>query len=607
MKRGGVVLAVWGRAFDPENATYDELGRVTSRQIGSSANTQTQAFDNLGRLTTLTNPLGAFVYTYEGVTGRPSSVSYPNGQQTTYAYLDNLGDHRLQEIHNRRPGGATLSKFNYTYDVAGNILTWKQQADSDPAKVYEFGYDQADQLTAAILKSTDPTPQVLKRYHYAYDLAGNRTAEQIDDAVTGASYNNMNQLVSQQAGGALVFKGTVSEPASVTIGGRLAAVTPDNRFEGQAVVPGGTGQVAVTATDPSGNMRTSTYQLSQGATSKAFTYDANGNMTSDGTRTYEWDAANRLTAVKQGATTLASYTYNSTGLRTSRTVDGATTSYVLEEVSVVEERGAGATTKHFQGPSIDTVLATQDGTGVATYLTRDHLSSIREQLSAAGLLTQRRDYDPWGNPAARATVGGWAFTGREWDVDTGLFYYRARYYSAILGRFVSSDPAGLKGGMNRYAYASNGATTRVDPDGLTDLNLFDPAQRVKTPDGPTIQVWMAAALYRAPDAFVVAGHGSGSPIGETILDDSNGVANRTALNAEKLMVLILAHVNWRRGMKVRLLACQAGAPGRLASELATVLQTHVEAPTTDIGWSDQYSTGSQTWVIKNGGKMQTYP
>jgi hypothetical protein len=69
----------------------------------------------------------------------------------------------------------------------------------------------------------------------------------------------MNQLVSQQAGGALVFKGTVSEPASVTVGGKPATVTVDNRFEGQAEVPEGTGQVDIVATDPSRNVRTSTY------------------------------------------------------------------------------------------------------------------------------------------------------------------------------------------------------------------------------------------------------------------------------------------------------------------------------------------------------------
>jgi YD repeat-containing protein len=357
---------------------------VTSRQIGSAANTQTQALDTQGRLTTLTNALGAFIYAYVGNTGRPASLTYPNGQQTTWSYLDNANDRRLREIHNTRPGGATLSRFEYTYDQAGNILTWLQQADSDPAKMYHLGYDNADQLTAAVLKTTDPTPAILKRYYYAYDSAGNRTAAQIDDAVTSASYNNMNQLVSQQAGGALVFKGTVSEPASVTVGGKPATVTADNRFEGQAAVPGGTGQVAVTATDPSGNVRTSTYQVSQGATSKAFTYDANGNMTSDGMKTYEWDAENRLVAVKEGANTIASYTYNKDGLRTSKTVAGARTDYIREVDSVVEDRqSAGAVTRHFQGPGLDNILAMQDGAGPwSGFFTSERVSLSTSPASA---------------------------------------------------------------------------------------------------------------------------------------------------------------------------------------------------------------------------------
>ncbi len=445
---------------------YDELGRVSTRQIGSGGNTQTQAFDALGRLTTLGNALGSFTYTYEGVTGRPASLTYPNGQQTTWAYYDNLGDHRLREIHNKRPGGATLSRFEYTYDQAGNILTWLQQADSDPAKAYVLGYDKTDQLTSAVLQTTDPVPAILKRYYYSYDPAGNRTAEQIDDAVTGASHNHMNQLVSQQAGGALAFKGTVSEPANVAVGGHPATVTADNRFEGQAVVPSGTGQVAVTATDPSGNVRTSTYQVSQGATSKSFTYDLNGNTTSDGTRTFEWDAENRLVAVKEGATTIASFTYNHRGIRTSKTTAAGTISYVLEAGSVVEERFGGGVRKHHQGPGLDTVLAMQDDTGVVSYLLRDHLGSIREQVDATGTtVTLRRDYDPWGNMSAGASTNGWAYTGREWDAETELYYYRARYYGSGAGRFTSEDPIALAGGPNLYAYIGGRVTVGTDPLG----------------------------------------------------------------------------------------------------------------------------------------------
>jgi RHS repeat-associated protein len=446
---------------------YDELGRVVTRQIGSAANTQTQAFDPLGRLTSLTNPLGSFTYSYDGNTGRPASLTYPNGQQTTWSYYDNLGDHRLREIHNKRPGGATLSRFEYTYDTAGNILTWLQQADSDPPKVYHLGYDPVDQLKSAILKSTDPIPVTLKRYYYSYDPAGNRTAEQIDDAVTSASYNNMNQLVSQQAGGALVFKGTVSEPASVTVGGKPATVTADNRFEGQAVVPGGTGQVAVSATDPSGNVRTSTYQVSQGTTSKSFTYDLNGNMTSDGTRTFEWDAENRLVALKEGEVTVASYGYNYRRLRTSKTVNGSSIRYVLDRKSIVEERsGTSEVVRYIQGPGLDNALGFVSSAGSATMLTRDHLGSIREWTTANGAVLDRRaDYDPFGHPDVAWAAAG-AFTGREYDSESGLHYYRARYYDTRLGRFLSEDPAREQRGYGLYGYVGNAPTLWTDPLGL---------------------------------------------------------------------------------------------------------------------------------------------
>ena len=278
----------------------------------------------------------------------------------------------------------------------------------------------------------------------------------------------MNQLVSQQAGGALVFKGTVSEPATVTVtvGGQPATVAADNRFEGQSDVPEGTGQVQVTATDPSGNVRTSTYEVSQAGTPKTYTYDLNGNMTSDGTRTYEWDAENRLVAVKEGAATIASFTYNSANIRASRTTSSGVITYMLEGNSVVEERLGGSMTSHFQGSGVDSVLATQDGSGTATYLTRDHLGSVREEMSGVGVLTLRRDYDPWGLPVPPGTANGWAFTGREWESDLELHYYRARYYSPEIGRFLTEDPLGKPGDGSLYRYVGNSPIRFGDPSGL---------------------------------------------------------------------------------------------------------------------------------------------
>ena len=123
---------------------YDELGRKTGRTIGSTA--WTRVFDSLGRLSSETNALGAFTYAYVGTTNRLDTVTYPNGQSTAYAYHPVQNDRRLQEIHHRLPGGATLSKFNYTYDSAQHVKLWTQQLGTNPAKAYDLGYDATDQL-----------------------------------------------------------------------------------------------------------------------------------------------------------------------------------------------------------------------------------------------------------------------------------------------------------------------------------------------------------------------------------------------------------------------------------------------------------------------------
>jgi YD repeat-containing protein len=106
---------------------YDELGRVVSRGINSVGASMT--YDPLGRVDGVTNAIGSFGYSYVNQTGRLASVSYPNGQTTDYGYFNNAGDVRLQEIHNKLPGGATLSKFDYAYDTLGQLTTWTQQRD----------------------------------------------------------------------------------------------------------------------------------------------------------------------------------------------------------------------------------------------------------------------------------------------------------------------------------------------------------------------------------------------------------------------------------------------------------------------------------------------
>jgi RHS repeat-associated protein len=444
---------------------YDELGRVTSRAINGVA--LTYEYDALGRIATETNVLGAFSYQYDAVTSRLKTLTYPNGQTSSYAYYGNSGDHRLQEIHHKKSGGTTLSKFDYTYDAVGKILTWTQQQDTNPAKAYDFEYVRTDQLRNAVWRTTDQTPTILKRYGYTYDPAGNRTVEQIDNAPVLSAYDNMNRLSSQTPGGTMRFAGTLNEAATVTIEGASATVTSDNRFAGGAQVGSGTTQVVVKAKDYAGNERTNTYEVSVSGSSKTFTFDANGNMTGDGTRTFEWDADNRLIAVSQG-TLRSELTYDGQSRR-SRIVEkngGATTSdrrFLWCGLEICEERdtSGGTVTKLFYAQGV------RDN-GTSFFYARDHLGSIREMTDSPGSVRARYDYDVYGkrNLVAGDQSSDFGFTGH-YEHSTGgtaLTLYRA--YDASIGRWLSEDPTGLDDGTNRYRYVGNNPVNGLDPDGL---------------------------------------------------------------------------------------------------------------------------------------------
>lgn len=104
-------------------------------------------------------------------------------------------------------------------------------------------------------------------------------------------------------GGGSWFTGTTTEEAAVTVGGQASQTSQvGTRFEKAVTLPSGTNTVTITAADPSGNTNSKNYRVVvNGGASQSFTYDANGNMTSDGVRTYAWDAENRLIRIVEGA------------------------------------------------------------------------------------------------------------------------------------------------------------------------------------------------------------------------------------------------------------------------------------------------------------------
>jgi YD repeat-containing protein len=327
-------------------------------------------YDELDRVTILTNALGAFTNDYVGVTGRISTNYFPNGQQTVFSYHGTTNDQRLQTIHHLDPSSSTLSKFDYTYDAEGQIETWTRQTGTTDTNVWVMQYDPVDQLLGVTVRSNTVAGAILKQYFYGYDQAGNRTSEQIDtgssgpSTVTTAGHNTLNQLTGTSGGGPVRFAGSLDELGTVTVAGIEAPLdSRTTNFVGYTQLTEGTNNVTVVATDYSANSRTNTYELvvTNNGAARTLSYDANGNLasvvTATSTNSYDWDAADRLVRITRLTTQTPSqlvtaFGYDGQGRRVQiiEEVDGtpvSTNRFVWCGTELCEERDAtGATVAH---------------------------------------------------------------------------------------------------------------------------------------------------------------------------------------------------------------------------------------------------------------------
>jgi YD repeat-containing protein len=183
------------------------------------------------------NKLGTFTNTFVGVTDRLSKLAYPGGASANYLYFPNSGDKRLQQIknlnNNTNANKNFISEQDYTYDAEGEVKTWTKNY-SGIAAVQRL--DLGYDNADQLLTApvkNNSTNALIKQYTYGYDTASNRTSETVATTTTASTPNSVNEITSQTGG-----------------------------------------------------------------VTRTLTYDLNGSITSDGgTRTFEWDGANRLIAI----------------------------------------------------------------------------------------------------------------------------------------------------------------------------------------------------------------------------------------------------------------------------------------------------------------------
>ncbi|MEQ8435510.1 MAG: RHS repeat-associated core domain-containing protein [Oceanicaulis sp.] len=195
-------------------------------------------------------------------------------------------------------------------------------------------------------------------------------------------------------------------------------------------------------------------QITSVTGSAAPTYDARGNMTSDGAVSFGYDQYNRLTSA--GSATFdydpLGRLYQSTGASGTarRQYDGA------DMIAVYNSAGS-LTERYVHGPGMDEplVMYTGSGTSNRTFFHADARGSIIAHTNSSGYRTAVLAYDEYGNPAS-TNPGRYQYTGQTWLSDAGLYHYKNRAYNPRLMRFMQADPIGHSGGINLYAYVGGG-------------------------------------------------------------------------------------------------------------------------------------------------------
>jgi RHS repeat-associated protein len=228
-------------------------------------------------------------------------------------------------------------------------------------------------------------------------------------------------------------------------------------------------------------------------------YDADGNMLSDGVFAYTWDAENRLVGVASNGISVASYLYDSQNRRISKTANGVTHQFIYDGWNLVADVSSAGNTYYIWGPDRDGSLATDSGgvrgllaiissggtTSVSSvyYPVMNNHGDVTALFDSTGTnIVAKYERDPFGvllsatGPAANACPFG--YQTKYTDPETGLIYFGHRYYSPVLGRWMSRDPLAEQGGVNLYSYCNGDPVNKTDPLGLTSDEFVNMVLRV---------------------------------------------------------------------------------------------------------------------------------